>query len=380
MIKSNQIPLSKPSLSDDDIASVVDVLKSGKLVSGRIVETFERQLAAYLGARHAVCVSSGTASLHLGLLALGIGPGDEVIVPAFSYPASANAVELIGANPVFIDSEKDGFNVDTDKIETSITSRTKAIMVVHNFGWPVEIDKIQTLSAKYDIPIIEDAACALGSSIGGKRCGNLGKLATFSFHPRKILTTGEGGAVVTNDSRIAEAVKRLRNHGQSYDNGVEFVLPGFNYRLTEFQAALGSSQMERFDSTIRERQEAAAYYDEHLSSFEFLRLHPRENNRKTNFQTYVAIVSEGSRNKLINHLKENGIEAGIGTYSIPHTLYYSKKINVDSSMFPESWKAFENLISLPLYEGITSKDQDHVINTIKRFETKNKIQPVYELV
>ncbi|UCC78334.1 MAG: DegT/DnrJ/EryC1/StrS family aminotransferase [Candidatus Zixiibacteriota bacterium] len=372
MIKSMRIPLSKPALLDPDIESAVNIIKSGRLVSGRTVETFERQLATYVKTEYAVCVSSGTAALHLGLLALGIRPGDDVIVPAFSYPASANAVEVVGARPIFIDSEPNGFNVDVSEIENNITSRTRAIMIVHNFGWPVEINKIHALSAKYNIPVIEDAACALGSSIGSVRCGNLGRLGIFSFHPRKIMTTGEGGAVVTNDLQLAEEIRKLRNHGQDISRGVDFVMPGFNYRMTDFQAALGVSQMKRFDSILLERSKTAGYYHKNLNGMEFLRPCVPGANRRLNYQTYVAFVPRDHRDKLIDHLKGYDIEAGIGTYSIPHTTYYSTKYGIDKSRYPESLSAFRNLISLPLYGGITNDEQDNVMEALKKYKADRK--------
>ncbi|UCE67817.1 MAG: DegT/DnrJ/EryC1/StrS family aminotransferase [Candidatus Zixiibacteriota bacterium] len=347
-------------------------MKSGRLVCGRMIETFERQLATYVKVRYAVCVSSGTAALHLGLLALGIGPGDDVIVPAFSYPASANAVEILGARPVFIDSEPNGFNIDVSRIENSITSRTRAIMIVHNFGWPVEINKIHALSRKYDIPIIEDAACALGSSIAGVRCGNLGKLAVFSFHPRKILTTGEGGAVVTGDLELAEKIKKLRNHGQDFSHGVDFVMPGFNYRMTEFQAAMGISQLNRYDLTLQERLKSADYYNRNLNDLKFLRPCLPEANRRLNYQTYVAFMTGDFRDDIIDHLKNYEIEAGIGTYSIPHTTYYSNKYNIDKFRFSGSLGAFKNIISLPLYNGITTYEQKHVVEALKKYKADKK--------
>lgn len=378
MTESMPIPLVRLNLSPDDIESVVDTLKSGRLVSGPVVESFERQLASYLKIRYAVCVSSGTAALHLGLLALGIGRGDEVIVPAFSYPASANAVELTGARVAFVDSRSDCFNIDTSKIENSITAHTRAIMIVHNFGWPVDVAKIQLLSAKYDIPIFEDAACALGSSIRGMRCGNLGPLAAFSFHPRKIMTTGEGGAVVTDDPAIARRVRELRNHGQACGNHIDFVIAGYNYRMTEFQAALGVSQMKRFNAVLRDRRRAAEYYNRAIANIEYLKLPFYDGSWKLNYQTYTVSVENGRRDALIAHLKNEGIEAGIGTYSIPHTAYYSEKYNLDQSHYPNSLRFYRNLISLPLFEDISTDQQDRVISALKTFTPSENREPVME--
>ncbi len=371
MKKSSKIPLVRLSLSEADVEAVVDVIKSGVLVNGPAVESFERQLASFLDVRYALCVSSGTAALHLGLLSLGIGRGDEVIVPAFSYPASANAVELCGARPVFIDSKDDDFNIDVSRMENHITPNTRAIMVVHNFGWPCDITSIRSLSAEYGIPIIEDAACAIGSSVGGTRCGNLGRLATFSFHPRKILTTGEGGAVVTDDPLVAEKIRQLRNHGQVIAQGVDFVAPGFNYRMGEMQAALGVSQMKRFKTVLRERRKAAHYYDDAISKIGFLKA-PTNTNRKSNYQTYIVFVSDNCRDDLMSRFKEREIETGIGTYSIPHTSYYAEKFRVSEGDYPNSFSFYNNLMSLPLYEGITREEQDTVIDVLKNFTPANE--------
>jgi len=354
-------------LSDADIKAVSDVIKSGWLVNGPMVEAFERQLASYLDVRYAVCVSSGTAALHLGLLALGVGRGDEVIVPAFSYPASANAVELCGARVIFVDCAADDFNIDVSKIENHITANTRAIMIVHNFGWPCDLVPIQGISARHNIPIIEDAACAFGSSVGESYCGNFGRLAAFSFHPRKILTTGEGGAVVTDDPLIAEKIREARNHGQALGRKIEFIAPGFNYRMGEMQAALGVSQMKRFKSSLRERRSAAQYYNEALKDLTYLEIKTDKSLLKVNYQTYVIRLFGCDRDHLLRHLKDNGVEAGIGTYSIPHTAYYSEKYHFTDSDFPESLKFYKNLISLPLYDGITGEQQDKIIGLLRDY-------------
>jgi dTDP-4-amino-4,6-dideoxygalactose transaminase len=372
MIKSIQIPLARPRLSEDDIQAAVDILRSGILVNGPVVEKFEQCLADYLGVRHVVCASSGTAALQLGLVALGLGRGDDVIVPAFSYPATANVIELVGAKPIFIESEPDGFNLDVSKIENSITPKTRAIMVVHNFGWPAEMESVNALADKYGFPVFEDAACALGSAIGGARCGSLGKLAAFSFHPRKALTTGEGGALATNDATIAEKVRLLRNHGQIVGKTIEFVLPGFNYRLSEFQGALGLSQLSRFDDIVAFRQKAADYYDKELSCLPYINIIKSRSDHFVNYQTYAAYVHESNRDRLIEHLRNLGIGAGIGTYSIPHLKFYSQKYSFRDLDFPNSYSAYRNLISLPLYEGITKADQKNVIEAIKSFRPSDK--------
>jgi dTDP-4-amino-4,6-dideoxygalactose transaminase len=380
MKKSRRKPFSKPAFSESDIQSAVEVLRAGRLLGGLAVETFEKQLQSFMGGGYAVCVSSGTAALHLGLLSLGIRPGDDLIVPAFGYPSSANVVEVVGARPVFVDSESNGFNIDVSRIENHITSRTRAIIVVHNFGYPVDISRVQALSAKYDIPIIEDASCALGAGIHGSACGDLGRLAVFSFHAGRILTTGEGGTVVTNDIEIAEKVRKLGNHGPNYDKEAGFFIPGLNYRLTEFQAALGISQMNRLDGILKGRLRAAEYYLENLQDLDFLMTFPADDDRRPNYQTFVVSVPADSRDEIIRHLKHQGIETGIGACSIPHSNYYAEKYKLDNSRFPHSLRAFRSLLALPLHEDISREEQDLVVDSLRLFGKTGKDLPTAQAV
>jgi len=380
MIKSAQIPLASPRLSPEDIQAVSKILQSGQLVCGPKVEEFERGLAAYLGVQYAVCVSSGTAALHLGLLALGIGAGHDVIVPAFSFPATANVVELTGARPIFVDSEPDGFNIDTSMIENRITPATKAIIIVHNFGWPVRMDRVEGIAAKYNLSVFEDAACALGSTYNGVRCGAFGDLAAFSFHPRKILTTGEGGAISTNNPDIASKALELRNHGQNAVMQGQFKLAGFNYRMTDFQAALGLSQLRRYPSTLFRRKKAARYYDKNISGSDIELPRPADREIRPNYQSFVAFIEDEYRDGLIGQLMHDGIGAGIGTYSIPHTEYYSNKYRYTFSDFKNSYRAWKSLLSLPIYDGITSEEQDRVIETLMRHRKKQQPRPKAESV
>jgi perosamine synthetase len=375
MTKSMPIPLARPRLSDSDIEAAVKVLQSGYFVGGPILEIFERELAAYLEVRNAVCVSSGTAALHIGLLSLGIGPGDDVIVPAFSYPATANVVELTGARPVFVDSEPGGFNIDSSKIENYITPHTRAIMIVHNFGWPADMAKILEVAEKYNLPVFEDAACALGSAIYKTKCGAFGKLAAFSFHPRKILTTGEGGAVTTNDDEIADKLKVLRNHGQRVGTA-DFITPGFNYRLTEFQASLGLTQLRRFDETIKGRRQLASRYYAAFDDFNIIKTPKPLAGQTVNYQTYVGFIGERLRDHLTEYLKEKNVASGIGTYSIPHTTYYSDKYHFTQYDFPNSLHAYRNLISLPLYENMSREEQDAVVLGIAEFCMEVSTEPI----
>jgi perosamine synthetase len=242
-MNSKFIPLMVPDIQQQDIDAVVSVLKTGMLVQGKKVEELENNVAKYLGVRHVIAASSGTATLHLALLASGIGTGDEVIVPAFSFIATANAIELVGATPIFVDIDLDTFNININLIEQAISSRTKAILPVHEFGLSCDISEICELAKRYNLSVIEDAACALGAKENGRFTGTTGDVGSFSFHPRKAITSGEGGILTTNDDEMARKLRILRNHGiENKDGKTEFVAAGLNYRLTDFQAALVNSQ------------------------------------------------------------------------------------------------------------------------------------------
>ncbi len=231
------IRLAIPEIGETEVDAVAGVLRTGFLVQGEHVRIFEERMADFVGARHAVAVSSGTAALHLALLALGVGPGDEVVVPGFTHPATANVVELVGARAILVDVDLRTFNIDPAAVAEAIGPRTKAIMPVHLFGQPAEMGSLLRLAADRGLSVIEDAACALGSAYRGQRCGTFGTVAAFSFHPRKVITTGEGGILTTNDDGMAAHLRRLRNHGQEIDRGRgRFLEAGLNYRLTDFQA------------------------------------------------------------------------------------------------------------------------------------------------
>jgi dTDP-4-amino-4,6-dideoxygalactose transaminase len=255
------IPVARPEIGQGEIQAVAEVLESGQLVQGARVMEFEAKVAAYLGTKHAVAVSSGTAALHLALLGLGIGPGDEVLVPDFTFPACANAVELTGAAPVLIDIDLATFNLDVASIRSALTPRTKALMPIHMFGQPADMDPVLAIAREKGLLVVEDAACALGSEYRGRRCGGLADVGCISFHPRKVITTGEGGMLATNNLALAERLRVLRNHGQVLSEGrIRFEQVGFNYRMTEFQGALGVVQMDRLESFIERRIALASLY------------------------------------------------------------------------------------------------------------------------
>src|SRR6476620_10478030 len=255
------IPLASPDIREEDIALVNEVLRSGMLVQGTYVGKLEEAFASYHGVKHAIALSNGTATLHLALKVLGIGPGDEVIVPAFSYVATANVVELVGARCVFVDVEERSFNIDVKAIAEKITPRTKAIIPVHEFGLACDIEAVMALANKHGLHVIEDAACALGARQNGKLVGTFGVLGSFSLHPRKSITSGEGGLLLTDDDALATKLRQLRNHGIQMENGaMNFVEAGYNYRMTDFQGALAWSQFQRLEKILSWKNDLAEIY------------------------------------------------------------------------------------------------------------------------
>lgn len=360
------IKLSKPYISEDCIDWVTEVLRSGSLVQGKYVDLFEQEVQKYLGVEHALLVSNGTAALHLSLIALGIGPGDEVIVPAFTYPATANVVELVGAKTVLVDITLDDFCIDTSLIEAAITPKTKAIMPVHEFGQAAKMDTLMEVARKYGLYVIEDAACALGAEFDGRKVGTFGNAGCFSLHPRKAITSGEGGIIVTNDDEVAEKIKIYRNHGIAYKNDkMDFVAAGFNYRLTDFQAALCLPQLNMIETLIRNRLESAALYDEGLKNIFQIKIPVSFTDRRMIYQTYhILLNTDIDRNKLILALKSKGIETNYGAQALNTLTYYSRKYGYCADDCPNAVRANTQGLSLPLGMHLNSQDVKNISSTL----------------
>jgi len=358
------IRLTIPEIGDEEIAAVAAVLRSGYLVQGQHVQAFEQRVAEAVGVRHAVAVSSGTAALHLALRAAGIGPGDEVIVPDFTFPATANVVELVGARPALVDIDLATFNVDVAQIRPAITRRTRAIMPVHLFGQPADMGPILALAAEHGLLVIEDAACALGAEYHGRRCGGLGNAGCFSFHPRKTITTGEGGMVVTDDERLAGRVRQLRNHGMArHGEAVRFVDAGFNYRLTDFQGALGAVQMGRLEEIIARRIYLAGLYHQALASLPGVTRPTAMDGTRHIWQSYVILLDEGvERAAVMRTLAEAGIETTIGTYAVSAQPHYAGK----AGRLPNSLRAYERGLCLPLHTRMTEADIEEVARWLEK--------------
>ncbi len=366
----NPIFLSRPNLLAEDIEAVVEVLKSGNLVQGQKVLEFEQKIARYNGCDYVTAVSNGTASLHLALVTLNIGTGDEVIIPAFSYIATANAIELVGAKPVFVDIDLETFNIDTAKIEQAITPRTKCIMPVHEFGLCAEMDEILALAAEYKLYIIEDAACAIGAKYKGRYAGTFGDFGSYSLHPRKSVTSGEGGIVVSKAAHYDQLVKTLRNHGIEFNsNPMDFVLPGFNYRMTDFQAALVSSQFNRLDQILNTKDQLANLYLKLLENPSIsLPVVPADCTHT--WQTFHVLCESNSyRNGLMAHLKAHNVFCNYGAQCIPEMTFYKKKYQLDvNADFKNAYKSYSCGLALPLGELLTAAEVQYICQIINDYK------------
>jgi dTDP-4-amino-4,6-dideoxygalactose transaminase len=362
------IPLARPGIDETDIQRAVEVLRSGMLVQGKNVDAFEKTFAEYHKVNQAIALSNGTATLHLALLAHGIGKGDEVIVPAFSYVATANVVELVGATPVFVDIDIATFNIDHQKIEEKISSRTKAIIPVHEFGLACDIEKVCQIASKNNLVVIEDAACALGAKQNGKPVGSFGHFGSFSLHPRKSITSGEGGMLITNNKELALKVRALRNHGiDSQKTEMDFTEAGYNYRMTDFQAALVIGQMERLRSVLDYKNEIASIYFAEINN-PSVTLPVVPDGFNHTWQTFhVLLENTLDQKETIALLKDKNIGSNYGAQCIPSQTFYKKKYNHDvNNAFPHAYKAYTRGLALPIYDKLTKEQAHYIANTINK--------------
>lgn len=370
------IKLSTPSIGDEECLAVERVLRSGQLVHGEECELFEKELAHYLGCQDVVVVSSGTSALHLALIALGIGSGDAVLVPDFTFPASANVVELVGARPVFVDVDLDTYNITPDTIRQAIASwkgpeKLRAIMPVHEFGCPADMTSIMSIAKEYGLSVVEDAACGLGAIHSGRKVGTFGEAGCFSFHPRKALTTGEGGAIAANDPDLAAKIRIWRNHGmQRIDNKLSFSLAGFNYRLTNFQAALGRAQLPKFDQWVKVRIDLQNLYREKLLKTT-LRL-PDEVPGHA-WQTFMVLLPEkADRAKTIAELRDKGIETNLGAHGLHCLAHYQQKYPTmcQDSQYNNAERLYTHGLALPLCQDMNPSDVLYVASEVQNILAK----------
>ena len=355
--RSRPIRLARPDVGEAELAAVAEVVASGMLTMGPKVGELECALAGACGTSDAVVVSSGTAALHLAMMALGIGPGDEVIVPAYTFPATANAVELCRGRAVLVDVDPDTFNLDPAKVAGAVTAQTKAVLAVHLFGRPVEWEELQT-AIPQEVVLVEDAAGALGARYRDSPCGSLGVMGCLSFHPRKIVTTGEGGAVTTDDAELADAIRRFRHHGIVPRGDFDIPEPGLNYRLPDLLCAIGIPQVARLEQLLAARARVAGWYTERL---EHLVLTPSaaEGDRH-GWQAYVVQLDR--RDEALHALRAEGIEVQIGTYALHHLGAYR-----DRGAFPGADRAFARALALPFATTMTEAECDRVAVALARF-------------
>ncbi|MFA4920482.1 MAG: DegT/DnrJ/EryC1/StrS family aminotransferase [Thermodesulfovibrionales bacterium] len=369
------IPITKPYLGEEEKQVVSQVIESGWVSQGPKVAEFEERFAEYVGARYAVATTSCTTALHAAIAVSGLGPGDEVIVPSLSFIATANSVVYCNAMPVFADIDPETCNIDVEKIEGAITKKTKAIMPVHQMGLPADLDSIQKIANKYNLIVIEDAACAIGSEYKGKKIGGHGNIACFSFHPRKIITTGEGGMITTDDPDIAARLRRFRHHGMSVSDIERHVANkiiietypdlGYNYRMTDIQAAMGLEQVKRLPFIIKMRRQIAGIYDEELSKIPYVRVPQVPTYAFHNYQSYWIELLESApvdRNMLMSKLLEKGIATRRGIMAIHMEPYYK---GYSKLSLPTTEKITMNTVLLPLYPTLSSEEQSYITNSLK---------------
>ena len=379
-----KIPISKPFFGEEEKRAIVEPLETGWVVQGPKVAEFEARFAAYTKAPYALATTSATTALHMALVALGVGPGDEVIVPAFTWVSSANVVEMQGATPVFVDIELETYNIDVARMEQAITPRTKVIMPVSLFGVSAEMDSIMAIARNRNLKVVEDDACATGAWYHGRHAGTLADIGCFSFHPRKAISTGEGGMVITADLTIADHIRSLRDHGASKSDlarhlgARSYVLPdfnmvGFNYRMTDFQGAIGTVQMGRLAGLMEQRTAVARRYDAALGSLGWLTppVTPRECVH--GYQSYVCLFRRdeprienverlhAQRNVMMDALEAAGIATRPGTHAVHALGFYRNKYGIKPSDFPNAWIADQATIALPLYAQMTEEEQAYVI-------------------
>jgi perosamine synthetase len=367
-LKPDPVRLALPYTDTAEVEAVAEVLASGTLTQGPRVVRFEEAIAELVGARHAIATTSATTALHLALTALDIGPGDEVLVPDFTFPATANVVVQLGAIPVLVDIDLATFTIDVDHADRLVTSRTKAIMPVHTFGLAADMEPILALAERHGLAVVEDAACALGTTYHGRPVGALGTAGCFSFHPRKSITTGEGGMVTTNDPDFAERLRLLRSHGGiRRGNRFTFEAAGYNYRLSDILAAIGIAQLDKLAWILMRRREIAARYRELLADVTGISppIEPAWGGHV--YQSFVVLLDEAiDRDAVIAALADDGIETTLGTYALHCQPYFQRTFGYRLGDLPASRAAYQRSLTLPLFVTLDEATQERVVATLLR--------------
>lgn len=383
------LPISRPYFGQEEREAVQRPLETGWVVQGPYVAEFEQRFAEYIGAEHAVATTSCTTALHIAVAALGVKPGDEVIVPAFTWVSTANVVEYLGGRPVFVDVDLETFNVDTSLIEAAVTERTVGIIPVHLFGLAADMPAVSEVAERHGLWVLEDAACGFGTRQRGAHAGTLGTAGCFSFHPRKSITTGEGGMLTTDDAELARLARTLRDHGASRSDFARhgarnsFLLAdydhlGFNFRMTDLQAAVGCVQLDRADFILGERARLADGYDQRLADLDWLRLPQTADGDTHGWQAYVCLFApedpvptnvaslHDRRNALMGALEDEGIATRPGTHAPVETGLYMQRYGLQVGQFPRAHAAANLSVALPLFPGMTDGDLDRVADSLRR--------------
>jgi perosamine synthetase len=378
---TRRIAISLPSTGEEEWQACREPLLSGWLTQGPKVAAFEKAFAERHQVGHAIAVSSCTTGLHLALAGIGVGPGDEVIVPAFTWVATANAVLYCGATPVFADVDRVTYNVDLDSVAQKLTRKTRAVIAVHLFGRCIDMDALRSLLPAH-VALIEDAACASGSAWKGRPVGGLGDVAAFSFHPRKSVTTGEGGMVTTNNAELAHRIDQMRNHGASISEEQrhtgprpyllpEFDLLGYNYRMTDLQGAVGLVQLRKLDAFIDERARWAAWYREALGGLAWLRLPDEPRDMRHGWQAFVTYVdpvrAPAVRNDIMQRLEQQGVATRPGTHAVHMLAYYKNRFGLDGADFPGARDCANQTMAIPLHNRMSAEDYDYVVACMRSF-------------
>jgi dTDP-4-amino-4,6-dideoxygalactose transaminase len=372
-----KIPLFKMAWDETDVAAVNDVIRSGmSWAAGPAINDFEKKIAAYVGTKYAVTTNSGTSALHAVLAAYGVGPGDEVIVPSFTFIATANAALFLGAKPVFADIEEDTFGLDARDVERKITGRTRIILPIHYGGVPCRMDALMRVAKEHELPLIEDAAEALGATIGGKKVGSIGDSAILSFCQNKVITTGEGGAVVTNSPDVCQRLELIRSHGRSESNAyftstepADYITLGYNFRMSTITAALGVAQIDRIAKIIAMRREKALYLASKLTGIKGLIIPGTPSDSFNVYQMFPVRVTDGAKKRdgLKDFLAKKGIMSRVYFDPVHLTLFYRRRFGYKGGELPVTEKIAGEVLNLPVYPDITHDEIDYIAASVVAF-------------
>jgi perosamine synthetase len=367
-----RLPVIVPVLGEEEARAAADTVRSGWVAQGPRVAEFERAFAASVGAQHGVAVSSCTTALHLALVVLGVGPGDDVVVPSFSFIATANAVRYVGATPVFADVDLGSGNLTTETVDAVRTDRTRAVIAVHQGGVPADVDALRAACVQWGAALVEDAACAAGSTVRGRPASAGAALAAWSFHPRKVITTGEGGMVTTDDPEYAARLRRLREHGMNMSAAERhasaqpvlesYLETGFNYRMTDIQAAIGLVQLRKLDALVARRRELAARYHELLADVPGLRPVRDPTYGTSNFQSFWVLLERGDRDAVLAALAAAGVSARRGIMAAHLEPAYS---DAPAPALPVTERLTRDSLILPLFHDMTDSDQEYVVDLLR---------------